>query len=50
MLHEKFVSDAIFIKLGWLEVGAVGQLGIAALILLALIYVAARLIIRPRRS
>jgi hypothetical protein len=50
MFSEKTGGDAIFIKLGWLEISAVGQVAIAALVLLALLYFGSRLFLRLRKG
>jgi hypothetical protein len=42
-------SEAIFIKLGWLEVSAFGHVAIYALVVLASLALASRLITRRRR-
>ena len=42
MTPDKVSVDAIFIKLGWMEISAVGTLGITALLALVAICVVAR--------
>lgn len=50
MTPDKISGDAIFIKLGWLEVSAIGRFGIAVVAVLLLVYFGTRLILRLRKG
>jgi hypothetical protein len=49
MTPDKFSGDALFIKLGWMEIAAVGTLGITAFLVLVGVYIAARIFMAVRR-
>jgi hypothetical protein len=44
------VVDALSIKLGWLEINAVGQMAVAAVFVLALLCLCTRLWLKMRRG
>ena len=50
MTPDKISGDAIFIKLGWLEISAIGQVGIAATVVLVVLYIGTRIFMKLRKS
>jgi hypothetical protein len=49
MNFENIGGDAIFIKFGWLEVSAVGQVGVTAISVLIVLYIGTRIFLKIRR-